>query len=483
MSIRHVEKEIQTDDQRDKELRLLKTYNHESLATFLGKAEPLMSTELLKNIKSTAFDGYSVRWDEEVNTVSCVHTLSHTQREEGLSCTQIAWNKTGSMIGVAYGRTAHQGWCTHKGHFCAWSLGLRNVNPDIAPFAVETTTCLNTIAFHPETPNIVAGGTFQGEVLIWNMNEKDEPLVMSSKMNEFSHQDPVMKVLWIPGSRIGQYDLVSAGIDGRILVWSPMHHDVKLNRPKCGGQLTTSNIPAAVLASFDSRKAFALDTPLGVCSITGFKDDLTTFIVGTEPGFVLKCNLATAPLLQGVNQVKKSEKEPRTLINPIQAGFTPNPHVGSVRSLSTSPFTRDLVLSCGSDGIIRLMHKLKVDGMLATWQPSTLCAPVVSVAWSPHKATVFAAAATDGNVYFYNLSQNKHLPVLALPSTTASTVQRNGSATPATAMAFNPELPQLVAVSDDLGYVRVFRIVTSLYECDGREQGILNRIVDSRKKD
>ncbi|KAI9332116.1 WD40-repeat-containing domain protein [Obelidium mucronatum] len=475
MSIRLAEKEIQTEDTQQKSLKLLQKYNHESLVSFLSKAESLMSTELMKNIKSTAFDGYSVKWDDQIDTISCLHTLSHIQREEGLSCMQIAWNKTGSMIGAAYGHSMHQGWCTHKGHFCAWSLGLREVNPDIASFAVETTTCLTSIAFHPDSPNIVAGGTYQGEIIIWNMNEKDDPVVMTSKMNEYSHQDPVVKVFWSPGPRINQFDLVSTGTDGRILVWSPQHHDLKLSRPKCGAQLSTANIPHNMLASFENRKAFVLDTALGATCITGFKEDPACFVIGTEPGFVFKCNLASAP---GFNDTGSLNTK-LAYVNGIQSGFTPVPHIGAVTGLTTSPFIRDIILSCGSDGIIRMLHKIKTHGALATWQPSTTCAPLTSVSWSPHKATVFAVGSHDGILYFFNVSQNKHLPVVSIPATTKNTANQK-SASPVSDLAFNPANAGIMAVSDSQGYIRIFRILSTLFECDGREEVILSRLMNSR---
>ncbi|ORY31504.1 WD40 repeat-like protein [Rhizoclosmatium globosum] len=479
MSVRHAEKEIQTDDTRQRSLKLLQKYNHESLMAFLSRTESIMSAELMKNIKSTAFDGYSVRWDDSVDTVSCLHTLSHAQREEDLSCIQIAWNKTGTMIGVAYGHKDHDSWCTHKGHFCAWSLTVRSLTPETASFAVETTTCLTSIAFHPESPNIVAGGTFQGEVLVWNMNERDDPLVMTSRVNEWSHQDPVVRVNWSPGQRIQQYDLVSTGTDGRILLWSPHSHDLKLNKPKCGAHLSTVNIPQQALSTFENKKSFTLDTPIGVTCITGFKEDPASFVVGTEPGFVFKCSLAAAP---GFNEAgnagaKKGDKDVKlTFVNAIQAAFTPIPHVGVVTGLSTSPFMRDLVLSCGNDGVIRMLHKIKTKGIIATWQPSTTCSPLTSIAFSPHKATVFAVGSADGMLYFYNLAQNKHLPVLSLPATSKSATNTK-HVSPVTDLSFNPANPGIVAVADSDGYLRIFKVISSLYECDGREEAILNRVL------
>ncbi|KAJ3017353.1 UNVERIFIED_CONTAM: WD repeat-containing protein 34 [Siphonaria sp. JEL0065] len=300
-------------------------------------------------------------------------------------------------------------------------------------------------------------------------------------MNEFSHQDPVVKVFWSPGPRINQYDLVSTGTDGRILVWTPQHHELKLSRPKCGAQLSTLNIPHNVLSAFENRKAFSLDTVVGATCITGFKEDPASFVIGTEPGFVFKCSLATAPGFNepgSVSPSKKGEKEPKlTFVNGIQAGFTPIPHIGTVTGLSTSPYVRDLILSCGTDGVIRMLHKIKTHGSLATWQPSTTCSPLTSVSWSPHKATVFAVGSSDGMLYFYNISQNKHLPSLSLPATT-KTATNQKQVTPVTDLSFNPSNPGIMAVSDSEGYIRIFRVLSSLFECDGREEAVLSRVLN-----
>ncbi|KAJ3390778.1 WD repeat-containing protein 34 [Entophlyctis sp. JEL0112] len=71
------------------------------MSKFLARVEPTMSAELLNNIKSTAFDGYTVRWDDVVDTVSCLHTFTYAQKDNDTCCLQVAWNKTGSMVGAA----------------------------------------------------------------------------------------------------------------------------------------------------------------------------------------------------------------------------------------------------------------------------------------------------------------------------------------------------------------------------------------------
>ncbi|KAJ3096824.1 WD repeat-containing protein 34 [Physocladia obscura] len=444
MVIKITEKETQTEH-KDKTLNLLQNYNNVSLAKFLAKSESVMSTELLKNIKSSAFDGYTVRSDDQVDEVSCLHTLTHNQREDGLASGQIAWNKTGTVIGMA-------------GNLIKLGVRTRDISVHGRFLQEKLITCLTTIAFHPESPSIVAGGTHQGEIIVWNMNEKDDPVVMSSKQNENSHQDPVTK-------------LVSTGMDGRILIWSPQQHELKLSRPKCGGQLSTANIPPQMLEAFENRKAFTLDTALAITSISGFKEDSTTFVVGTEPGFIFKCNFAA---FLGVSSESGGKKETRlTLGNPIQSGFTPISHIGAVTGLAASLLSRNFVLSCGIDGVIRILHKLRPRGCLAAFQPSTTTSPLTTVQWSPHKATVFAACTRDGMLYFYNLMQNKHLPVLSIPSTSLS--ETNGSAAAALSFVFNPIIPGIVSVADAEGFVRVFRIPNTLWECDGREEAFLQK--------
>lgn len=47
---------------------------------------------------------------------------------------------------------------------------------------------------HPEKPSIVAGGTFSGEVVVWDTNATDEPLIARSKIDDYFHREPITKV-------------------------------------------------------------------------------------------------------------------------------------------------------------------------------------------------------------------------------------------------------------------------------------------------
>lgn len=48
-----------------------------------------------------------------------------------------------------------------------------------------------TLGFHPQNPNILAGGGFNGQIFIWNL-ENPDPLVFSSQIGELQGHKEVV---------------------------------------------------------------------------------------------------------------------------------------------------------------------------------------------------------------------------------------------------------------------------------------------------
>ncbi|KAJ1562024.1 WD repeat-containing protein 34, partial [Nowakowskiella sp. JEL0078] len=76
-------------------------FNPKTLHDFLNRVESSVSAELMANIRSHAFDGHSVQWEDEVETVQNIHTLTISENEDELLCSDIGWNSTGSVIHVS----------------------------------------------------------------------------------------------------------------------------------------------------------------------------------------------------------------------------------------------------------------------------------------------------------------------------------------------------------------------------------------------
>ena len=163
---------------------------------------------------------YRVSWGNEVSNVTCLYNLQPVFRQAPkqqslttLSCTDISWNSSGFLVGASYGRVDLVGWCFERGYLCVWNLLKRST--DSSPFdslevrkpdfTIEVESYLMCIEFHPEKPNLIAGGTYNGCVQVWNLSQLDgeDNLLGSSgsRINSLSHRDPVTCVRWVQNKR------------------------------------------------------------------------------------------------------------------------------------------------------------------------------------------------------------------------------------------------------------------------------------------
>jgi WD40 repeat protein len=40
---------------------------------------------------------------------------------------------------------------------------------------IEVSNCVTEVAFHPSDPTLLAGGTMNGEIYMWNIAHEEEP--------------------------------------------------------------------------------------------------------------------------------------------------------------------------------------------------------------------------------------------------------------------------------------------------------------------
>merc|ERR1712167_306373 len=107
---------------------------------------------------------------------------------------------------------------------------------------------------------------------------------------------------------------------------------------------------------------------------------------------------------------------------------------------------------------------------MGTKQLST-CA-ISAVSWSSARPCVFAVALEMGGVYIYDLLQSRQEPVLTLPDTGSGRQK-------VTSLVFNPKQRGLLAVGDDTGRVRTFRLPFKLSEQKNDEMVFLSRLMSS----
>jgi hypothetical protein len=66
---------------------------------------------------------------------------------------------------------------------------------------------VTAVQFHPKDPKLLVGGTFNGNVLLWDV-QAEEPLQCSSDIDEYFHREAVTQLLWV--SVLSRLELSSA---------------------------------------------------------------------------------------------------------------------------------------------------------------------------------------------------------------------------------------------------------------------------------
>lgn len=149
-----------------------------------------------------------------------------------MQCTGISWSCNGSMVVASYGNPTGSGWCDSPGlppllaciilllvgAVCTWSLFSRDFKPTVPDNVLDHPVCLMCVKCHPINPSLVAAGSFNGEVIVWDVNSPESPIKLSPIVVE-SHEDPVMSVDWVFDPSVAGYVVASLGADGKVTLW------------------------------------------------------------------------------------------------------------------------------------------------------------------------------------------------------------------------------------------------------------------------
>lgn len=65
---------------------------------------------------------------------------------------------------------------------------------------------LMCVAYHPKNPSLVAAGSFNGEVFVWD-TEPDEYKFYSSGIGDYFHREPVTNVAWVYDVQAAEYNV------------------------------------------------------------------------------------------------------------------------------------------------------------------------------------------------------------------------------------------------------------------------------------
>ena len=305
---------------------------------------------------------------------------------------------------------------------------------------------------------IIAGGTINGEILIWNLDDQGKEgegnnLIQQSQADEYFHREPIRKICWqvneVLSSMQKQITLVTIASDGKILLWN---NPIKSLRYPIKGHIFAKMKNNQVIIQSGSSLAMLGDQ---------YGLDESSFIVGTEGGLVQKVMIQKAQdkdirhylsqnqnvqwsdeavqFLGNISDQRVTQKvkdivdqymlmrpHPRQVYAnhifsskpPLQMLYPPftgrqstqyDKHHGPVLGISASPFNKRLFLTCSADGAIRI-YDIQDKRPVASFEPS-FGEYLNCVEWSLFRPAVFACVSNTGNLYIYDLVRDKKKPV------------------------------------------------------------------------
>jgi len=380
------------------------------------------------------------------------------QLTQGVTVTCAEWNRHNQdLLAVSYGDTAPVPNIT-GGLVLFWSLK----NPTYPERVIRTRTGVTALHFSAAHPNMVAAGTHDGSVMIWDLRRPtDQPVLTSgssvSTHNDQKHTDIVWETKWVDRGPDKQPPelLVSVSSDGNVYQWNmkkgleqtQLMQLKRLPNPNLGSNSVYGHKEGIV---FRKSSGFCVDFP---------RHDPSTYLVGTEDGLVHRCSTSY------------NEQYLATYLG----------HSGPVYKVRCNPFVSHAFLTCSADWQMLLWTTKSIPGHQASapllkLMSTDLCDSVNDVIWAPHNSTSFAACMDDGRVELWDLAEKPLDPIVVHYPRDLQFKRRR------TCVRFSPNSPVLIA-GDDEGSVDVMRMYNTdtQYYSDQEQQDRLNAVMVKKR--
>uniref|UniRef100_A0A6A7FZX7 Cytoplasmic dynein 1 intermediate chain 2-like isoform X4 n=1 Tax=Hirondellea gigas TaxID=1518452 RepID=A0A6A7FZX7_9CRUS len=264
-----------------------------------------------------------------------------------------------------------------------------------------------TAQFHPKNAHLIFGGTFSGQIVIWDTRRRDTPSIRTRFSN--GHIHPVYWIALISSVQ-SRESLITISNDGTLCVWN----DLLLIEP-------------SIRIHLQIRRKEEVTTPA-----VGFPvRDPSQLVLGSDEGDLYKAKIYDEH--PGIHATSQGHSGPITSI-----AFHP-------ASKETPSEVANLFLTSSYDWTCKLRSN-KMPTAMATFEFAR--AYVLDVKWSPVHPAVFAMSDASGVLSIWNLNEETELPVLTKTISSDKALSR---------IQWSRDGKQ-IAVGDSSGSVSVFDI-------------------------
>ncbi|XP_064397759.1 cytoplasmic dynein 1 intermediate chain 1-like [Halichondria panicea] len=259
-----------------------------------------------------------------------------------------------------------------------WDLKFQKDSPD---YVFNCQSPVMSVAFSKFHPNYVIGGTYSGQIVLWDTRSGKRTPIQRSPLSSSAHTHPVY-CLDVVGSQ-NAHNLISVSTNGKLCSWNL---DM-LSQPQESLELTNKQTKpvAATCLSFPSN-------------------DVNKFIVGSE-----ECS---------IYQGQRHGSKPGISLQ-FDGHWGPITSISSHRAAGQVDFSH-LFLSSSFDWSMKLWSsKLLNEQQMTNKTGYPLCSfdnnseYVYDVQWSPVHPSVFASADGAGKLDFWDINADTEVPIVS----------------------------------------------------------------------
>ena len=368
----------------DEKIQLFAEKNQEILKQFLSNQKQYFEKSLIAN---DIFDIGETYYDEDENSnTSRRNVISHKYELGDLSGQNrvvigLEWSQHAQDLFMASFNDTNDFFNQQSGLIELWSLANRK-SPD---YTINYQTVLTTSIFHPFNPKIILGGTYTGQIVMWDTKSKPipvqkSPMGIGGSSSTKTHSHPI-SCLGITGDN-NNATIISISSDGVMCEWAASN----LSRPIYRTELRKKKLFPKI--KFDE---------IGALSLSFNQASPKTFLVGADDYNIY--NIATSELenKDNVLSVYKSHLGPVFCVD----SYPLNPD-------ATNQHT-DLFISCSADWTTRLWSMNHFNEPLVTFDQSNDY--IYSCKWHPHNPSLFATADGMGKIDFWDINKDREVPI------------------------------------------------------------------------
>jgi len=290
--------------------------------------------------------------------------------------TDIAWSpKHNDLIVASYSMNEDNS-TDPDGVVLLWSLQNTLERPE---YRFNCQSPVTSAFFSPFSPTLVIGGTYSGQIVLWDVRAKSTP-VQQTPLSSVGHTHPVYS-MHVVGTT-NAHSLVSASTDGKVCVWSLDN----LYQPQEALELHNKAAKVVTTAA----------QPVAVTSLSFPESEVNEFYVGSEEGTIYQCFRHGAK--SGVNDRFEAHKGPIT-----STDF--HPSAGNIN------FSH-LFLSTSTDWTCKLWNSKIQSSNKLVYSFEDASDYIYDAKWCPTHPAVFATADGNGTLDLWNLNEEVDVPTI-----------------------------------------------------------------------